>query len=206
MKTIRRLLREADPLSHEPHPLDDERVRIRQAVVAGISDRRSLSFPWRPAPLALWVVAAVIIVGVLGVSFQVWSQNGAALEAAVRFEVRLAEDEPASGLREARVGESDQVVHLYTATVVTNDDVERSRVVPGDRPEDYGVIVELNAAGAQKMREATVGHIGRPMAVLVDGVVVVAPVVRSVISDSAEISGQYTKAEAERIVNGIGIP
>ena len=182
-------------------------MRIRQAVVTGISERRSFSFPWGLAPLALWVIAAVIIVGVLGVVFQqVWSQNGATLAAAVRFEIRLAEDQPAPGLRETRVGESEQVVYLHTATVVTNDDVERSRVVPGDRPEDYGVVVELNAAGAQKMREATAGHIGRPMAVLVDGVVVVAPVVRTVVSASAVISGQYTRAEAERIVNGIGIP
>ena len=207
MKTVRELLQGADPLSHEPHPLDGERVRIRQAVAAGISEGRSFSFPWGPAPLALWVIAAVVIVGVLGVSFHVWSQNSATLEAAVRFEVRLAEDQPVPGLRPARIDGSDRrVVYLHDATVVTNEDIEQSRVVQGDRSSEFGVEVEFTATGAQKMREATEGHIGRPMAVLVDGVVVVAPIVRSVISASAEISGRYTKAEAERIVNGIGIP
>jgi preprotein translocase subunit SecD len=78
-------------------------------------------------------------------------------------------------------------------------------VVPGEGPSHYGVGVEFNAAGAQKMRQATASHVGRPVAILIDGDVVTAPVLRSPISTSAVISGDYTQAEAERIVNGIGI-
>ena len=81
----------------------------------------------------------------------------------------------------------------------------RVRVVQGDGSSGFGVAVQFNVAGAQKMRQATAGHVGRPMAILVDGVVVVAPVVRSVIGASAVINGEYTEAEAEKIVNGIGI-
>ena len=55
------------------------------------------------------------------------------------------------------------------------------------------------------MRQATASRVGKPMALLIDGEVVLAPVVRSVVSDSAMITGDYTQAEAERIVNGIGI-
>ena len=58
--------------------------------------------------------------------------------------------------------------------------------------------------GAERMRQATTTHLGRPVAILVDGGVVIAPVVRSPISDSAVISGNYTRAEAERIADGIG--
>jgi preprotein translocase subunit SecD len=41
------------------------------------------------------------------------------------------------------------------------------------------------------------------MAVLIDGAVVMAPVVRSPITDSAVITGNFTQAEAERIADGI---
>ena len=147
----------------------------------------------------------MIVVGLVAVGSQIWSQRGSTLQAAIRFEVRLAEDQPTPGLREARVDGSDRVVYLHEETIVTNDDIEQSRVVQGDGSSDFGVAVQFNAAGAQKMRQATAGHVGRPMAILVDGVVVAAPVVRAVIGTSAVINGVYTEAEAERIVNGIGI-
>ncbi len=43
------------------------------------------------------------------------------------------------------------------------------------------------------------------MAIIIAGVVFSAPVVNSVISDSAVIDGRLTKHEAERIVAGITI-
>ena len=54
------------------------------------------------------------------------------------------------------------------------------------------------------MRRATANHLGKPLAVLIDGEVVMAPTLRSPVSDSALISGDFSQAEAERIVNGIG--
>jgi len=43
------------------------------------------------------------------------------------------------------------------------------------------------------------------MAILLDGQVVIAPVVRSPIGDSAVVTGHFTKTEAQRIVDGIGL-
>ena len=43
------------------------------------------------------------------------------------------------------------------------------------------------------------------MAILIDGEVVMAPTVRVPIGASAVISGDFSKAEAERIINGIGV-
>ena len=119
--------------------------------------------------------------------------------------MRLAEESPTAGLREARISGSDCVVYLHQEIIVTNGDIAQSRVVQGDGASRFGVGVEFTAAGAQKMRQATASHIGKPVAVLIDGEVVTAPVLRSPISTLAVISGDYTRAEAERIVNGIGI-
>jgi len=87
---------------------------------------------------------------------------------------------------------------------VTNEDIAQSWVTQ-DGPERYGVSVQLLEAGARRMRQATAAHIGRPVAVLIDGEVVTAPIVRSAVSDSAWINGNYTQAEAERIADGIGM-
>jgi len=56
------------------------------------------------------------------------------------------------------------------------------------------------------MRRATATHIGKPMAVLIDGDVVAAPIVKSPFGQSAVISGDYTRSEAERIARGIRVP
>ena len=43
------------------------------------------------------------------------------------------------------------------------------------------------------MRQATAAHIGRPMAILIDGEVVTTPTVRGAVSDSAWINGDYMR-------------
>jgi preprotein translocase subunit SecD len=141
----------------------------------------------------------------VAIGSQWWSPGGGTLQAAVRFEVRLAEESPAAGLQEARVSGSDRVIYLHQEAIVTNSDVVQSRVVQGDNASRFGVAVEFTAAGAQRMRQATAGHIGKPAAVLIDGEVAAAPIVRGPISTLGLISGDYTKAEAERIVGGIGV-
>ena len=55
------------------------------------------------------------------------------------------------------------------------------------------------------MRQATAAHIGRPVAILIDGQVVMAPVVCSTIGSSAMSTGNFTRADAARIADGIGM-
>ena len=146
---------------------------------------------------ALTIVAAVIL------GARISSRDGATVQAAVRFEVRLAEDQPAAGLQAARVANSNRVVYLHPDVVVTNADIARSRVVPGPTPSQFWIDVQFNTAGAQKMRQATTNHIGKPVAILIDGDVVTAPTVKSPIGAAAVISGDYTRADAEKIAGGI---
>jgi SecD/SecF fusion protein len=94
-------------------------------------------------------------------------------------------------------------VYLHPEVVATNDDIERSSVVPGDSPLHFWIDVRLNGAGADKMRQATSGHLGRPVAILIDGEVVIAPTVKSAIGGAAMISGDFSRSEAERIVQGM---
>jgi len=200
MKTVSDLLRQADPLDDDLQRLEEERDRIRRTVIATASVVRPVSPALAPARRFLLsaaaLIAAVLVIGLLVDS------NRATVQAAVRFEVRLAETQPVPGLIVARVVDSGRTIYLHPEMVVTNDDIAQSWVVQ-DGPDRFGIAVELLEAGAQRMRQASAAHLGRPVAILIDGEVVAAPVVRAVISNSAMISGDFTRAEAERIAEGI---
>jgi preprotein translocase subunit SecD len=204
MKDVFELLREADPLKDDLKHLYQARDEMRRKVVATASAARTggaRELLRRRLALALTgtLLVAVVVFGVL-----VGPGDRGALQAAVRFEARLAETQPVPGLIVARVGNSDRVIYLRPEAIVTNEDIAQSWVTQ-DGPNRYGVSVQLLPDGAHRMRQATAAHIGRPMAILIDGEVVTAPTVRSAVSDSAWINGDYTQAEAQRIADGLGV-
>jgi preprotein translocase subunit SecD len=202
MTNLRNVLAAADPIRHEQQPPEAERDRVRHAVIAAAwrgeehrgQARRRIFVP---------VLVTFAVIGMIVAASSMWPRSGSLAQAAVRFEVRLAEDQPAPGLRAARVGSSHRTVYVHPEIVVTNDDVERSSVIGGDVPSHFWIDVRLNAAGAEKMRRATANHLGKPVAILIDGNVVTAPTLKSPIGTAAVISGDYTQADAQRIAGGM---
>ena len=174
-------------------------------MIAAASDATAPASSPARMRAAFLIAIGVMVIAVLTVGSHIWPPRDAVLQAAVRFEGRLAEEAPAAGLQEVRAAGANRAIYLHREVVVSNEDVVGTRVVQGNGPERFGVAVELNAQGAQKMQQATANHIGKPLAILIDGDVVMAPVLRSPISKSALISGDFTKSEAERIANGIGV-
>ncbi|HVH29615.1 MAG TPA: hypothetical protein VM818_22865 [Vicinamibacterales bacterium] len=144
---------------------------------------------------------AMVVMGITAAGYQMWMHGTTPVLAAVRFEVRLAEDQPIPGLVVARL-DSGRVIYLHPEIVVSNDDIAQSWVSE-DGPNQFGIAVQLLPSGAERMRQATTTHVGRPMAILLDGHVVMAPVVRAPIGDSAVITGYYSRVEAERIADGM---
>lgn len=202
MNHVKDLLAVGDPLAREAPPDEAVGARLRATVLdarhvrAGAPGRRSA------LRVALATAAALAVVGaVSGTPF--WNALDTSALAAVRFEVRLAEDAPGPGLREAPVGTEPRVVYLHDRVVVSNDDIVTAQVVPGRDPDRYGIEIRLSAEGSERMRAATRTHLGRPMALLIDGLVAAAPTVRSEIGDVGLLSGDYGKADAERLVRGI---
>jgi hypothetical protein len=198
MSSLRSLLQDADPIRHEAPFPEAARDELRQRVLqAAPLDRTGVArgqFRLIASCVAALVVAAAALL--------IWAHGSTAVMAAVHFEVRLAEDHPIEGLVVARVADSGRTIYLHPEMVVSNDDIASSWVTE-DAGDRFGVVVQLLPSGVERMRQATAAHVGRPLAILVDGAVVSAPVVRSPIGDSAVITGSYTRAEAERIVEGI---
>jgi preprotein translocase subunit SecD len=120
----------------------------------------------------------------------------------VRLELRRAEAEPAEGLTEATVERTKKKVYLHKEADATNEDVAGARVIQ-DARQRPSIEITFTAAGAKKMARVCEEHQERPLAIVVDGKVISAPIVHSKFSTRAEISGMFTKEEAERIVKAI---
>ncbi len=178
MKTLSDILRAADPLNDEPRPTADARQRTRDAVLRAAHRAPAV----RPTPRRTLVGAVIAAVAVVVLAGAAWRHISVDAVAAVEFEARLA----ATGQH-----------------IASNRDILSARVVAGTKPATYWVAITFTADGADKMRRATEAHIGEQLELLIDGKVVMAPIIRSAISSAATISGDYTRAEATRIVDGL---
>ena len=204
MKTLKDILAAADPVRHEAGPTDDQRSTLRHAIVAAASSPAEARRIRRRLPIALVGAVATVVILLILASSSMSPFGGSTAQAAIRFEVRLAEEQAAAGLTAARVAKSDRTVYLHPEVVVTNTDIAFSNVIPGNTPsQQFWIDVRLTAAGADKMRQATRNHLGRPVAILIDGEVVATPTVKSPIGAAAVINGDFTRAEAERIAAGM---
>jgi preprotein translocase subunit SecD len=201
MNDIRNLLREADPLVEESEPLHAARIRQREIILkAAAAESCMRNQSWLRMPVL--VAAVLIAIVVVPIAFRFWSPFVRNVQAAVRFEVRLAERAPAPGLKEADSADGSKI-YLYDEIIVNNSDIAHAEVKPQHNGPYFQVWVTLTPAGAQRMHDTTMKNIGKPMAILIDGEVIMAPVIRDALSEYAVIDGRLTEREAERIVAGI---
>ena len=101
MKAIRDLLQEADPLRIESEPAAADRSFRRQAIVTAAASALPATGSWSRIPVYLSVI--LIVIAAFAVGSRLWSPSISNVQAAVRFEVRLAERQPAPGLKEAKI-------------------------------------------------------------------------------------------------------
>jgi hypothetical protein len=203
MRVDRQAFKDADPLHEGTHALDEARARMRQSVLAAAAAVR----PMGPTPGAnrrlLWVAPAMLLVVLALAGTRMWMPGGVApLQAAqVRLEVHLAEAVAARGLTPMSLSDGGRVVYLHRDVLVTNIDIAQTGVVEADGR--FAVRVEFTRAGADRMRRATAAHVGRPLAILLDGRLALAPVLTSPIDREAVITGGHTRESAERLAAGL---
>ncbi|HTW60140.1 MAG TPA: hypothetical protein VMD99_18600 [Terriglobales bacterium] len=204
MKSITELLRDADPLANESRTYSEQRDYRRKIILAAASRTRDRAVAEPTSRITLLVTLGFVVVVVLFLAERMWSPLVSNVYAApVRFEVKLAEEKPAAGLLEAKVSGTDRSVYLHPEAIVTNSNISRAYIIQVDHSSKYSVGVEFNPSGTEKIGAATARHIGKPVAVLLDGQVVMAPIIRAQIGESAVITGDFSRTEAEKIVKGI---
>ena len=79
--------------------------------------------------------------------------------------------------------------------------IKVSVIAEPDKPGRIGVVFDVE--GGRRMRELTAANIDRRLAVLVDGRVVAYPIVRSPMGERVEITGNFSKADLNRIATAV---
>jgi len=204
MNDLREVLLQADPCQYETTPKGQREFQRRQ-VLAAVALRPANGSRAGWPRLAMGIAAFLAVVAVLSFGKLMNPLFVTEVQAAVRFEIKLAEDQAAAGLEKAKVAGANKFVYLHPEAIITNADIASSRLIAGTGPSDYGVSVEFKKEGAEKIQAATADRVGQHVAILIDGQLVAAPVIRTPISDSARVTGKFTRAQAERIVKGIGV-
>jgi TonB family protein len=147
-----------------------------------------------PFTRLVWTTAALALVTIAAAGASAWALPlelgvlGGQADGRARLEIRLAETMPGAGLIESVVQGSDQRVYLHPAPLATGADVTSARVVEPS-PGLFGVSVTFSDAAASRLTSGTTAHIGRPMAIILDGIVIRSVTVRGPIGNSAVITG-----------------
>jgi preprotein translocase subunit SecD len=118
-----------------------------------------------------------------------------------KVEFRRAETTASTELTEATVAGSKDKVYLYKTADLTGADID-SAAVAGDAKNPV-IEITFTEAGAKKAAKMSEDHINKPVAIVVDGKVIAAPVVRVKLGATIRISGQFTEAEAQKIVKAM---
>jgi TonB family protein len=116
-----------------------------------------------------------------------------------RMVIRLAETSPADGLREVLVPGSNERIYLHAQPLATWEDVSLVKIVDAGSPQ-FGVVLTFERAAASRLASATAAHVGRPLAILLDGRVVSVLTLRGPIGDSAVLTG-LSPAVAQQLVD-----
>jgi preprotein translocase subunit SecD len=120
----------------------------------------------------------------------------------LELEIRLAEKEPAEGLDEMVVPKDGGKIYVHPHAALTNADVAEARAAKNRRGQPSIKIV-FAGTSRKKVGKFSEGNIGKLAAIFIDGKLVGAPKILVKFSDTAEITGDFTQEEVERIVKGL---
>ena len=94
-------------------------------------------------------------------------------------------------------GESREVINVQKTILIEQTSVESATVVTNAGTGDPEINIEFTEKGKQQFADVTGKSIGKRLAIIIEGRLYSAPVIRSVISGGkGMISGKFTKEEA----------
>ena len=124
-------------------------------------------------------------------------------DAKAKLEFRLAKSEKTEGFDETKV--ADKTIWMAKQAALTNADIMSAKAEENefDGITHHVVLVNLTDAGGKKMLEVTDKNRGALIAIVVDGKVLSAPVIKEKFGECAQITANFTKAEAENLAKRI---
>ncbi|MCD4760595.1 protein translocase subunit SecD [bacterium] len=89
---------------------------------------------------------------------------------------------------------------------LTGRDVKKAQLNFNQTTQNPLVVLEFNDLGKDLFAQMTTDHIGEPIAIFLDGILISSPVVQEPIKDGrAQISGNFTLAEAKELVKNLNL-
>ena len=141
-------------------------------------------------------LVAVLMLLLVSESRNVIADDAAPIRKGVSF--RLAEVVQADGLVEAIDPDREKRIYLHKNELLTEKDV-KSVCFSDDKNGRIGLTLHFDADAENRIRAATKAHIGKPIAILLDGKVISAPEIVHEISGSARIIGAFSDADLLRM-------
>ncbi len=120
----------------------------------------------------------------------------------VTVEFRPAQTEPVEGWTLMTIPETVQAFYVDNEVLISNADIAWAVVASWEgRPV---VELTLTESGKEKFAQVTKENVGKRMGILVNGELVLVPVIQApILNGKAIIDGKFTEEEAERIATGI---
>ena len=123
------------------------------------------------------------------------------------LEIRAASSKPTSGWQQMKAPGGSSGVWVSPTSQLTSADIARAELhtLPNGDP---AVAVVFTAEGARKMAALSNAQMSQPIAVLIDGRLAWAPIVRSTIETQAVLSGGpggLTDAEIKRLLSAFKV-
>lgn len=117
-------------------------------------------------------------------------------------EFYLAETMPGEGLKRRSMKKINRNVWLPAEPILSNQHFMEAQVeqIPNQVPN---IMLKLNEEGAAILRNASREHVGSPLAVVVDGEVIMAPTIHAPMGAEVLLSGGITNDEAKRIARSL---
>ena len=143
---------------------------------------------------------SILAFACLGLGLSISSARPEEKKVAVEF--KRAESKPADGLAEATVEGTNDKVYLPKRADATNADIAEAKAAL-DGGGNPAIDIIFTEEGGKKMAALSEKHRDKPLAILINGKVVSAPVVREKFSERAQITGKFTKEEVEKLVKAI---
>ena len=118
------------------------------------------------------------------------------------LEVRKAEFETFPGADQVYVKGSERPIYIAAQAEFTNRDFSAVNAV-GDLHGEPGLELILTETAAHRMEELSSRWIGKPLAIMVNGDVVLAPIVRDVLGERLIVQGRFTLKEAQDLAANV---
>jgi hypothetical protein len=148
----------------------------------------------------LWLQRRASTVGLASNNEALRSVAGAAVLPSVQIEFRVGEEQPGPGLTAVATNDYPPTMYLHPEVAVSSSEI-RGAKAGLDEVGLPAVTLELSETGARKLQAVTSANLIKRLVILVDGKVLLAPVIQSAVTDSTvQISGVIDDAEIQRIV------